>query len=47
MNSSEENVDRAVEDAILLEIEAKQYRENLKIQDALKKQEGWRDLIEG
>ncbi len=46
MKSPEEKVDKAVEEVIKSEIMAKQHRENLKIQDALKKQEGWRDLIE-
>jgi hypothetical protein len=38
--------DEAVEEAIKSEIMADQYKENLKIQEALKKQEEWRDLIE-
>ncbi len=46
MKSSEENVDEAVEETIKSEIVGQQFRENLKMQDALKKQEGWRDLIE-
>ena len=46
MKSLENNVDEAVEEVMKSEIATKQHKENLKIQEALKKQEGWRDLIE-
>ena len=46
MKASDDQVDDAAEAGIKLEIDAKQHQENLKIQDALKKQEGWRYLIE-
>ncbi len=46
MKPSEDNADKIDEDAIKLEITAKQYKENLKIKKAIKKQEKWRYLIE-
>lgn len=46
MKSLENNVDEAVEEAIKSELMDKRYKENLKIQEALKKQEEWLSLIE-
>jgi hypothetical protein len=45
MKSSENNVDEAVEEAIKSELMVKRYKENLKIQEALKKQDEWIELI--
>ena len=46
MRSSKNNVDEAVEETIKSELLDKRYKENLKIQKALKKQEEWLKLIE-
>ena len=46
MKSPEENGDKTAEELAKVEITARQYRENLKMQEALKKQEQWRDLLE-
>jgi len=46
MKSPKNNVDEAVEEAIKSELMDKRYKENLKIQEALKKQEEWLELIE-
>ena len=45
MKSSENNVDEAVEEAIKSELMVKRYKENLKIQEALKRQDEWIELI--
>ena len=46
MKPSEDNADKIDEDAIKSEITTRQYKENLKIKKALKKQEQWQYLIE-
>ncbi|MCP3873714.1 MAG: hypothetical protein GY699_11230 [Desulfobacteraceae bacterium] len=46
MKLSENNVDEAVEETIKSEILANQHKENLKIREALKKQEEWQGLLE-
>jgi hypothetical protein len=45
MNPSEDNAGKIDEDAIKSEITARQYKENLKIKKALKKQGKWRYLM--
>lgn len=46
MKSPKNNVDEAVEEAIKSALMDKRYKENLKIQEALEKQEEWLKLIE-
>ncbi len=46
MESPKNNVDKAVEEDIKSELLNKRYKENLKIQEALKKQKEWLELIE-
>lgn len=46
MKSPEENGDKTAEELAKVEITARQYRENLKMQEALKKQDKWRDLLD-
>lgn len=46
MESPQENYEEPAEENIESEIVARQYRENLKMQEALKKQQEWRNLIE-
>lgn len=46
MKSQKNNVDEIVEEVIKSEILANKHKENLKIQEALKKQEEWIELIE-
>lgn len=45
MKSPKNNVDEAVEEAIKAELMDKRHKENLKIQETLKKQEEWLELI--
>ena len=45
MKLSKNNVDEAVEEAIKSELMDKRHKENLKIQESLKKQDEWLELV--